>query len=122
VIAAVNEEIIDDSDFYQQQLRDVIESKASGNADGADDDDPAVLARQWLATQQYKQKVKNRVDTRASKGRKIRYDSHAKLVNFMVPVPTDHNWHDGMRDVLFSSLLGKHAASLPASAADEDDE
>ena len=45
-----------------------------GRTDG-DDNDPAVMARQWLAVRQYHQKVKNRVDTKASKGRKIRYAS-----------------------------------------------
>jgi hypothetical protein len=45
--------------------------RARMDADG-DDNDPAVLARQWLAVRQYHQKVKNRVDTKASKGRKIR--------------------------------------------------
>jgi len=102
--AGLNEEIIDDSDFYQQLLADVIEAKAAsaGAACGeggvrrtpvqsvlmlaqrtwllrdrtdGDDNDPAVMARQWLAVRQYHQKVKNRVDTKASKGRKIRYAS-----------------------------------------------
>lgn len=53
-------DVFDDTDFYQQLLRDVIDSK--GNGGGVDD---------WMAVQKEK-KAKKKVDTRASKGRKIR--------------------------------------------------
>lgn len=81
-------------------------------------------------------KVKKVVDTRASKGRKIRYHVHEKVQNFMIPIEagalrlslslpfgnawTDTvpsiatvvttetgNWHDEQIDELFASLLGK---------------
>lgn len=52
--------IFDDTDFYQQLLRDVIDARKTGI--GADD---------WIASQKQK-KAKKRVDTKASKGRKIR--------------------------------------------------
>lgn len=55
-------EVFDDTDFYQQLLRDVIESRGEG-AGGADD---------WMALQREK-KAKKKVDTKASKGRKLRY-------------------------------------------------
>ena len=54
--------IFDDTDFYQQLLRDVIDSR---NGSGGGDD--------WMAVQKA-QKSKKQVDTRASKGRKLRYD------------------------------------------------
>jgi len=54
--------IFDDTDFYQQLLRDVIESRGDG-VSGMDD---------WIALQQEK-KAKKKVDTKASKGRKLRY-------------------------------------------------
>lgn len=54
-------EVFDDTDFYQQLLRDVIESR-SDVAGGADD---------WMALQREK-KAKKKVDTKASKGRKLR--------------------------------------------------
>ena len=56
-----NASIFDDTDFYQQLLRDVIDARKAGH-DGIGADD-------WAASQ--KQKKKN-VDTKASKGRKIR--------------------------------------------------
>ena len=54
--------LFDDTDFYQQLLRDVIESKGDG-AGGMDD---------WIALQ-HEKKAKKKVDTKASKGRKLRY-------------------------------------------------
>lgn len=57
-----DQEIFDDTDFYQQLLRDVIDSRSG--AGGANTDD-------WMAMQKQK-KAKKRVDTKASKGRKLR--------------------------------------------------
>ena len=56
-------EIFDDADFYQQLLRDLIDSR--GNGGGSNED--------WIAMQKtQKLKKKKGVDTRASKGRKLR--------------------------------------------------
>jgi len=71
-------EIFDDDDFYHNLLRELIERK-SGSDERQQDN--------WLQIQKLRAKSNRRkVDTRASKGRKIRYDIHAKLVNFMAPV------------------------------------
>ncbi|KAJ7089669.1 apoptosis-antagonizing transcription factor [Mycena belliarum] len=88
-------ELFDDTDFYQQLLRDIIDSR-SNNA-GSDD---------WMSIQKQK-KAKKKVDTRASKGRKLRYEVHEKLQNFMVPVPVPGMWHEEQIDELFSSLMGR---------------
>ena len=56
-------EIFDDTDFYQQLLRDVIDARGSGNGLGGAED--------WIVVQKQK-KAKKKVDTKASKGRKIR--------------------------------------------------
>lgn len=107
-------EIFDDTDFYQKLLRDIIDSRGGG--EGADD---------WLVQQKQK-KAKKKVDTKASKGRKLRfaasyiilshllclrsgyrYEVHEKLQNFMVPVPPAGSWHEEQIDELFGSLLGK---------------
>ncbi|KAF8630743.1 hypothetical protein AX17_005338 [Amanita inopinata Kibby_2008] len=89
-------ELFDDTDFYQQLLRDIIDSRSSGGG-GVDD---------WMTIQKEK-KAKKKVDTKASKGRKIRYQVHEKLQNFMVPVPVIGAWHEEQIDELFASLLGK---------------
>lgn len=56
-----NTEVFNDTDFYQQMLRDVIESRGDG-VDAAED---------WMVLQREK-KAKKKVDTKASKGRKLR--------------------------------------------------
>lgn len=52
-------EVFDDTDFYQQLLRDVIDAQGGK---GGDD---------WMAAQKQR-KAKKKVDTKASKGRKLR--------------------------------------------------
>lgn len=56
----VDVDVFDDADFYQQLLRDIIDSR--GNAAGGED---------WMSVQKQK-KAKKKVDTKASKGRKLR--------------------------------------------------
>ncbi|KZT09910.1 TRAUB-domain-containing protein [Laetiporus sulphureus 93-53] len=91
-------ELFDDLDFYQQLLRDVIRARGSDSQGGEQD---------WMAHQrERKAKHKQKIDTKASKGRKLRYEVHPKLQNFMVSVPVTHGWHEEQIDGLFSSLLG----------------
>lgn len=90
-------EIFDDADFYHQLLRDVIDSRGASHVEG----------KEWVRRQQsLKAKRKKTVDTRSSKGRKLRYEVHEKLQNFMVPVGAQHTWHEEQIDELFVSLLG----------------
>ncbi|OCH85789.1 TRAUB-domain-containing protein [Obba rivulosa] len=91
-------ELFDDTDFYQQLLRDVIRARG-GDGQGELD---------WMAAQrERKARRRAQVDTKASKGRKIRYEVHPKLQNFMVPVPVSRGeWHEEQIDGLFSSLFG----------------
>lgn len=102
----VSEEIFDDGDFYQQMLKDLIDSRMLDSASGNQ--------MKWLATRQPKQK-KDNVDTRASKGRKLRYHIHEKIQNFMAPAATG-TWHEEQKDELFGSLLGQRLR------VDEDDD
>lgn len=90
-------ELFDDLDFYQQLLRDIIKARTS---DAGEQD--------WMTQQrERKAKKKLKVDTKASKGRKLRYEVHAKLQNFMMPVPvTNGGWHEEQIDGLFTSLFG----------------
>ncbi|KAJ3055274.1 hypothetical protein HK097_011005 [Rhizophlyctis rosea] len=95
-------EIFDDGDYYQQLLRELIESRMT------DTDDPILLGMKWaqLKQLQQKQRKKRKVDTRASKGRKIRYHVHEKIQNFMAPQPKG-TWHEEMLEELFAGLLGQ---------------
>ena len=95
-----NEEIFDDDDFYHQLLRELIERKTSGVTD------PIALGQQWLQLQKLRAKVKKKVDTRASKGRKTRFDIHAKLINFMAPTyPSSAIITEEAKNELFASLF-----------------
>ena len=62
----VNPEVIDDNDFYHVCLRDFIEMKQN------EETDPVMANKQWLEIQRLRNKQKRKVDTKASKGRKIR--------------------------------------------------
>ncbi|XP_072162826.1 protein AATF-like [Diadema setosum] len=97
-----DEEIFDDDDFYHQLLRELIEKRTSSTTD------PIQLTRQWLQVQKLRSKVKRQVDTKASKGRKIRYDVHQKLVSFMAP-REDSFMSTEARSELFKSLFGQNA-------------
>ena len=94
-------EIFDDDDFYHQLLREFIERKSN-----VDWTDPIAMGRQWLEIQRLRNKVKRKVDTKASKGRRLRYDVHPELVSFMAP-QNRGKIADSSRNELFASLFGK---------------
>lgn len=103
----LDEEIFDDDDFYHQLLRELIERKTSA----ADPNDQVAMGRQWLAIQKLRSKIKKKVDTKASKGRKIRFHIHSKLVNFMAPFD-----NSGMSDDARSELYRSLFANAPVTA------
>ncbi|POM58883.1 Traub family protein [Phytophthora palmivora] len=88
----LDELMYDDSDFYQQLLKEFIES--GGGGAGQD----AMVRR----THRKKKKIVNR---KASKGRQLRYTVHPKLENFMFPEPYPKPEMDV--DELFRSLFGQ---------------
>lgn len=92
-------EIYDDTDFYHRQLRELIEFKANTAQN------PSEMTKQFIELQKLRKKIKKVVDTRASKGRKIRYVVHNKMVNFMARNdPTE--WTNDAKSELYSSLFG----------------
>ncbi|KAM7012114.1 protein AATF [Tautogolabrus adspersus] len=100
----LDEDIFDDDDFYHQLLRDLIERRTSA----ADPNDQVAMGRQWLAIQKLRSKIKKKVDTKASKGRKVRFHIHSKLVNFMAPM--DHSsMSDEARSELYRGLFGHNS-------------
>jgi protein AATF/BFR2 len=115
-----NNETFDDSVFYQTLLRDLI---ASRNANNAGVDVAAVAAVKLHPSGSRHKKV----DTKASKGRKIRYTVHEKLENFMAPEDRT-TWEEAARREFFASLLGNAAAldegvtNGEASAGEEEDD
>ena len=94
-------DIYDDADFYQLQLKELVNQRML---------DSTVLAltphqgqTPWSVMREAK--TKRHVDTRASKGRKMRYTVQEKLQNFMVPEDRG-TWGKRQTDELFGSLLG----------------
>lgn len=92
-------EIYDDSDFYHQLLRELIEYKSNIG------DNQSEITQKFIELQKVRNKMKKKVETRASKGRKIRYNVHNKLVNFMPP-KDDSEWTDEAKTELYNSLFG----------------
>ncbi|XP_015889466.3 uncharacterized protein LOC107424237 isoform X1 [Ziziphus jujuba] len=95
-------ELLDDSDFYQQLLKEFFEMV-----------DPASSEAAFYALKKLQTKKRKIVDRRASKSRKIRYNVHEKIVNFMVPQPMDL---PSMAPKLFENLFGLKTQK-PASVA-----
>ncbi|KAL6557551.1 hypothetical protein OROMI_017901 [Orobanche minor] len=85
-------ELLDDSDFYQQLLKEFFETI-----------DPSSSETAYYALKRLQTKKRKIVDRRASKSRKIRYSVHEKIVNFMAPRPADL---PPMASKLFENLFG----------------
>lgn len=92
-------EIYDDADFYQLQLKELVDQRLADS--GTSSMMPAL--NQVVAMREAK--TKKKVDTKASKGRKLRYTVHEKLQNFMAPEDRG-SWGVRQIDELFGSLLG----------------
>jgi protein AATF/BFR2 len=105
----------DDTLFYQSLLRELVASRTSlttSNLSSSAALPPKLHPRS---------SNKPRVDTKASKGRKIRYTVHEKLENFMAA--EDRNtWTDAARREFFGSLLGGGNLLSERVADGEEDE
>ena len=62
------------------------------------------MSEEDLADIRRYKKKKNNVDRKASKGRKLRYNVHTKLQNFMFPIPSANN-NDVDADRIMQSLF-----------------
>ncbi|KAA8644544.1 hypothetical protein EYZ11_006877 [Aspergillus tanneri] len=119
------EPIYDDTIFYQSLLRDLVEQRMSSSdaiTNGVDTLHIQLPSRLSVhpVTGMRKDKVKRDVDTRASKGRKMRFDVHEKLQNFMAPEDRG-SWTSHAREEFFASLLGKTASGLLREGDEEED-
>lgn len=95
--------IYDDADFYTLLLRELVDQRM------ADSTQPGGTVPNGIAPLPDRRdvfKVKKQVDTKASKGRKMRYTVHEKLQNFMAPDDRG-TWGERQRNELFGSLLGR---------------
>ena len=92
-----NEDTFDDTDFYHQLLQDLIHNKTTSNL--------GETGQKWLELNRNRSKSKRNINTKATKGRKIRYDVYPKLVSFMAP-RDNSDVNDSTRNELFRSLFG----------------
>jgi protein AATF/BFR2 len=82
-------------------LKEFIDSRLSNT------NDSSALGVKFAQLRQLQgKKNKKNVDTRASKGRKIRYHVHEKIQNYMAPEPCLGAWHEEKSMELFTSLFG----------------
>lgn len=91
--------IFDDEDFYRVLLNDLVDKKIQSS-------DPASGLTISLRSVQQAQKFKKNIDTKASKGRKLRYHVQEQIANFEAP-RGNWKWDDNQIDEFFASLLGQ---------------
>ncbi|KAL4806390.1 apoptosis antagonizing transcription factor-domain-containing protein [Aspergillus unguis] len=104
----------DDTIFYQSLLRDLVSQRMSSSdaiTNGLDTLHLLPSRNVHHVTGMRKDKTRREVDTRASKGRKMRFDVHEKLQNFMAPEDRGV-WTGRAREEFFASLLGRTASGL----------
>jgi protein AATF/BFR2 len=97
--------IYDDADFYGLMLKELLEQRSADNANGGAAE--FVVQAPWQVAREAK--TKKIVDTKASKGRRLRYTVQEKLQNFMAPEERGE-WGERQRDELFGSLFGQRMA------------
>lgn len=94
--------IYDDADFYGLLLKELLEQRSADlSANGTAE---FVVQAPWQVARDAK--TRKVVDTKASKGRRLRYTVQEKIQNFMAPEERGE-WGDRQRDELFSSLFGQ---------------
>ncbi|KAI6825032.1 TRAUB-domain-containing protein [Hortaea werneckii] len=102
--------IYDDADFYGLLLKELLEQKSADSVAASNIDLSFQMRRD--------NKTKKNVDTKASKGRKLRYTVHEKLQNFMVPEDRA-SWGERQTDELFGSLFGQRLGLAEDAKEDE---
>ncbi|KAK0278654.1 rRNA-processing protein bfr2 [Friedmanniomyces endolithicus] len=106
-----DERIYDDADFYGLLLKELLESKSADSVTTSNIDLSFQMRREA--------KTKKHVDTKASKGRKMRYTVHEKLQNFMAPEDR-RMWGERQADELFGSLFGQRLGLSEGMEADDE--
>ncbi|KAL2760079.1 hypothetical protein ACRALDRAFT_2094513, partial [Sodiomyces alcalophilus JCM 7366] len=110
--------IYDDADFYQLLLKELVDQRTADESSGAAVGGGAVATVRWAAAMK-EAKVKKQVDRRASKGRKLRFNIHEKLQNFMAPEDR-RQWEQDAIDRLFGTLFGQKMELTEGGASDDE--
>jgi protein AATF/BFR2 len=108
--------IYDDADFYQLLLKELVDQRMVDSSSAPSMETGGQPVAQWAAAKEAK--TKKNVDTRASKGRKMKFTVHEKLQNFMAPEDRGL-WESEAIDRFFGTLLGQ---KMNLGEDDESDE
>ena len=117
--ALEDEDIYDDADFYSLLLRELVDRRMTDTQGTSTPSVPPASGIASIVPSRTELKVKKQVDTKASKGRKMRYTVHEKLQNFMAPEDRG-SWGERQRAELFGSLLGRKVDMAEADGNDEE--
>ena len=106
-----DKEIFNDNDFYNFLLKEFLlnnEKEIDDSNYVEKKDENGLVEGRYDLTMRYilnkNNKIKKNVDTKASKNRKIRYDKHEEIINFMVP---EINFKEiSGRNIIINSLFG----------------
>ncbi|KAK7992830.1 rRNA-processing protein BFR2 [Apiospora saccharicola] len=110
-------DIYDDADFYQLLLKELVDQRT---ADASATTTGPTATLRYAAVKEAK--TKKNVDTKASKGRKMRFNVHEKLQLFMAPEDR-RQWEPSAIDRLFGTLFGQQVENvLDEDAVSEDEE
>ncbi|KAI4231635.1 MAG: hypothetical protein L6R40_007668 [Gallowayella cf. fulva] len=113
--------IYDDADFYSLLLRDLLDQRSS-DPNPNNSSIPSLVPSTMPGIKDPALRIqKKRVDTKASKGRKIRYTVQEKVQNFMAPDERG-KWGERQRDELFKGLLGKRVMREDDEMMDESED
>lgn len=107
-------EVYNDNDFYSYLLKEFINNKEDSIAP-EDNCSRYDLTLKYLMNR--KNNNKKKVDTRASKNRKIRYQKHDKIINFTVPLG-NLNINQGRNEII-NSVFGLNIK--PVEVKDQED-
>jgi protein AATF/BFR2 len=109
-------DIYDDGNFYQMLLKELVDQRRVESLTAPVNGGDAGKAMQWTAVKEAK--TRKNVDTKASKGRKMRFTVHEKLQNFMAPEDRG-SWESEAIDRLFGTLLGQKMSLGEEDASDD---
>jgi len=104
-------DIYDDRDFYVQLLHEVLTS-AGGDGETNKPEKLSKELQELRSRRSLKKQKKQQVDTRASKGRKIRYVPIEKLQNFMAPRKCSQSSNGSLLETLGDDLVEASLQSL----------
>ena len=100
-------DIFDDADFYTTLLKELVDQRMADTVTSVVGlSSAATTANSLVPTAARREsRIKKKVDTKASKGRKMKFTVHEKLMDFMAAEDRG-TWGARQRDELFGGLVG----------------